>query len=292
MSMEANAPWRDEELLREKYVGEDLSTRDLACRWGCDKKTISNWLDKFGIDTPTQPDNPPWQDKEILEDLYINQGFTCPEIGQKLGVSGSTVDEWRRRLGVTRLYKREEWLDNKFNGEGLTIAQIAKEADCERKTVAEWLDKLGVRSEEDRPADYADEKPWHDAETLQELYHGEELSAKRVAKRLGCSPQTVRHWLIQFDIPRRSAGHTTIECEPSLQRKYPTISGDGETVLLHRFVAFAAGNMSFEELCDPQKVVHHRTNIPWDNRPENLKVMDLGEHTAMHGSSDYEPEVL
>jgi len=291
--MEANAPWRDEELLRQKYVDDGLSTRDLEAEWDCCRSTITNWLDKYGIETPSNPDNAPWQDKETLEKLYIDEGLTCPEIGDRFGVSGSTVDEWRRRLGVTRLYKREQWLDKKFNGEGLTIREIAEEADCARKTAAEWLDKLGVRSEEDRPADYVEEKAWHDPEMLKELYHGEELSAKRVADRLGCSPQTVRHWLIEFGIPRRSAGYTTIEREGAAPaRKYPMISGDGETILLHRFVAFASGEMSFEELCDPQKVVHHRTNIPWDNRPENLTVMDLAEHTSLHASSDYEPEVL
>jgi len=236
--------------------------------------------------------NAPWRDEELLRQKYVDESLSCAEIADELGCSGNTVDKWRRRFDIKPLYKNAEWLDKQFNEQNHTLTHIAEAADCSRKTVAEWVDKLGVRSEKDRPADYAEEKPWHDPETLERLYHGEELSAKRVAERLGCSPQTVRHWLIEFEIPRRSAGHTTIERESAPKRKYPTIQGDGRTVLLHRFVAFASGKMSFEELCDPQKVVHHRTNIGWDNRPKNLKVMDLGEHTSMHGKSDYKPEVV
>lgn len=296
MDEEANAPWRNETVLREKYVGEGLSTRDLAERWGCSRHTVSNWLDKFGIEKPSNPENPPWQDAEVLERLYIEQDLTCSEIGDRLGCSGHTVDKWRHRLGVTRLYKREGWLDEQYHEKDLYIHEIADKANTTHSTVAKWLDKLGVRSPEERPADYADEKPWHDPEVLQDLYHEQELSAARVADELECSQQTVRHWLIQFDIDRRPWWYRTEEKPDSLQRRYPTIEsshdGDRRTVLVHRFVAFAVGKMSFEELCDPNTIVHHRTNVGWDNRPENLQVMSRSEHMSLHASGDYEPETL
>jgi len=296
MSKQANAPWRDEELLRQKYVDEDLSTRDLSDLWGCSRKTVSNWLDKYDIETPSNPSGKPWQNKDALERLYVEENLTCAEIGDRLGCSGHTVDKWRRRHGIKPLHKRRAWLDERFNGKGWSIKKIADRANSNRKTVAEWLDKLGVRSPEDKPADYADSKPWHDPERLQELYHGQELSAKRVADVMGCSPQTVRHWLIEFDIERRAASYRTVELSDNPQRRYPTIydSHDGESsgVLIHRFVAYAVGKMSFEELCDPNMVVHHRTNVGWDNRPENLEVMSRSEHMSLHGQGDYEPETL
>jgi transposase-like protein len=292
MSEQANAPWRDESLLRQKYVDEGLSTRELRDLWGCSRKTVSNWLDKYDIETPENPDNPPWQDKETLERLYIDEQLTCAEIGDRLGCSGHTADKWRQRHGIKPLHKRREWLETQYHDNDLYIKEIAEKCRACRKTVAEWLDKLEVRTEEDRPADYADEKPWQDPEVLRELYHEQELSAKRVADELGCATQTVRHWMIEHDIERRPWYHRTTDTPPSTQRRYPTIEGPHSTVLIHRFVAFATGKMSFEELCDPNIIVHHRTNVGWDNRPENLEVMTRSEHMKIHGRNDYTPETL
>lgn len=292
MSSDTDAPWRDEALLRKKYVDEELSTRELTEIWDCSRKTISNWLDRFGIETPSNPDNPPWQDKDTLEKLYIDEGLTCPEIGERLGCSGRTVDKWRKRLGVLPLYKRKEWMHKQFNEKDRSILEIAKRADSNRKTVSEWLDKLGVRAEKDLPASYADEKPWHDPDRLEELYHGKELSAARVADEMGCSPQTVRHWLIEFGIERRSCSYRTIDTVDSIQRRYPTITGDHSTILIHRFLSYAVGKIDFQELCDPDCVIHHRTNVGWDNRPENLEPMSRSEHMSLHGKADYEPEVV
>lgn len=105
---------------------------------------------------------------------------------------------------------------------------------------------------------------------------------------MGCSPQTVRHWLIEYDIERRPSSYRTVETSDSPQRRYPTVKG----VLVHRFLAYATGKMSFEELCDRDMVVHHRTNVGWDNRPDNLEVMTRSDHMKMHGKADYEPEVF
>jgi transposase len=240
----------------------------------------------------TKEANAPWRDEELLRQKYIDERMSCPEIAEELGCSGRTVDKWRRRYGINPLYKRRDWLDEQYNEKDRYIVEIAEETRGSRRTVAEWLDKLGVRTAEDRPADYNDEKPWHDPERLRELYHGEELSAARVADEMGCSPQTVRHWLIEFGIERRSCNHRTIDTPDSIQRRYPTVSGGHSTVLIHRFLAYAVGKMSFDELCDPDIVVHHRSNVGWDNRPENLEVMSRSDHMSLHGRDDYEPETF
>jgi len=238
----------------------------------------------------------PWRDEELLRQKYLHEDLTCDEIGEELGCSGHTVDKWRRKYGIEPLYKEKNWLHEKYNQEGLYISEISDLANCSRRTVTKWLDKLNVRKPEDRPADYADEKPWHDKERLKELYHGEDLSAKRVAEEMGCSPQTVRHWLIEFDIPRRPWYYRTAESEGQPQRPYPSVkdsyNGNKSEVLIHRLLCYAVGKIAFEELCDPNTVIHHRTNIPWDNRPENLQAMSRSEHMRLHAQSDYEPEVL
>lgn len=45
----------------------------------------------------------------------------------------------------------------------------------------------------------------------------------------------------------------------------------------------------------PGEVVHHVNGDPSDNRPENLRVMEHGEHVRLHiaqESADYNPETL
>lgn len=43
-------PWMDEGVLREEYVENGRSSYDLAEEWGCDSKTVRNWLDRHGIE--------------------------------------------------------------------------------------------------------------------------------------------------------------------------------------------------------------------------------------------------
>ena len=42
-----------------------------------------------------------------------------------------------------------------------------------------------------------------DKETLKKLYWGEGLTLRQVGKRLGVYSSTIRHWMIDYDIPRR-----------------------------------------------------------------------------------------
>lgn len=46
-------PWQDEDKLREKYVEEGYSSRELAEEWGCSKMPILKALEKFGIEKTT-----------------------------------------------------------------------------------------------------------------------------------------------------------------------------------------------------------------------------------------------
>jgi len=51
MSTESNkCPWREKENLVREYVEKGRSSYDIADEWGCDSKTVRNWLERFGID--------------------------------------------------------------------------------------------------------------------------------------------------------------------------------------------------------------------------------------------------
>jgi len=56
------------------------------------------------------------------------------------------------------------------------------------------------------------------------------------------------------------------------------VNGVQKSVRLHRLVAVA--EYGYDAVVD--KSVHHESNIPWDNRPENLEPMTRAEHRSLH----------
>jgi len=100
--MEANAPWRDEETLRQKYWVEGKSLTVVGDELGCTKDTIAKWLRKNGLgvrDAPGDP-NADYRDKELLEKLYWDEGLSTIAIADKLDCSKETVQRWMGRFGI------------------------------------------------------------------------------------------------------------------------------------------------------------------------------------------------
>jgi len=64
-----------------------------------------------------------------------------------------------------------------------------------------------------------------------------------------------------------------------------------QTVSIHRLCAVAWFGFS---AVDQNTVVHHKSNIPWDNREDNIEPMDRETHSNMHESpatGEWTPEV-
>ena len=72
-------------------------------------------------------------------------------------------------------------------------------------------------------------------------------------------------------------GHFQIDYEG--YHRFKTQIGESRyTVGIHRLVAVA--EFGLENTAG--NVVHHKNNIPWDNRPENLELMGHAEHARYH----------
>lgn len=277
-----HAPWRDEETLRQKYSVEERSARELAGEWDCNKTTITNWLRKFDIPVRnSHMEQSPWQDEGTLRELYIGEGLTCEAVGEELGCSGRTVQKWLKRHGLYRAYRNAEWLDKKFNEENLYLKEIADAANTNTHTIREWLDKHGIRSEADRPAKA--NGVHKDPDVVERLYWDEELSCKRIAGRLGCSPSAVRQTMLENDIPRRPPWKEPEVSLYTAQSGYETVSCGNTAFHFHRLLAIANGE-------DPHKVfsgeyhVHHKIPIPWLNMPDNIELLTVSEHMSLHAS--------
>jgi len=125
-------------------------------------------------------------------------------------------------------------------------------------------------------------RPYTDKETLKHLYCDKEYTQTYIAKRLGCSRGTVRNWLNKHGIERRPQG---LEKPPTLsmmpngrERFVSNFDGRQDSVLHHRLIAVA--EHGYDAVCET--VVHHKNNIPWDNRPSNLELLTRKEHQRHH----------
>lgn len=136
----------------------------------------------------------------------------------------------------------------------------------------------------------AESYPWRDRELLKELYWGDMLPTTQIGELLDCSPSTVSTWLDKHSIRRRTRSQAAHNGHGSLYEvPYSThprghefwqssYRCEDETVYVHRLVAVS--EYGFDAVAGND--VHHKNDIPWDNRPENLELMTHGEHSIHH----------
>jgi len=190
----------------------------------------------------------PYQDKKTLRELYINREMSQTSIAEKFDVSPATISKYLRRNSIPT------------RGGGAKVK-------------------------------YPD---LHDEEWLREQYHGEGKSARDIAAEKGVDKSTVLDGLRECGISRRDTstatsmgmdkGRSGFRTHP---RGYEMASSRGSErawgVGIHQLVAIANG-------ADPHNIfsgvsgyhVHHKNEIPWDNRPENLEVMSNSKHRSYH----------
>lgn len=188
-------------------------------------------------------EKPPWRQKDVLHELYHEREMTMDEVAEEVGCGYSTVSYWLRKLGV-----REGFPDVEVGDVG--------------------------------------EKPWKDEELMKRLYIEEGLSGSEIAMVLDCSTGGVATWLDKHDIEKRTMSEAMMNRDGSLHKAnfntHPTrgyeywAPGDNH-VNVHRLMMVA--EHGFDEVCG--KHVHHKNDIPWDNRYDNLELLTMGEHSSI-----------
>lgn len=151
----------------------------------------------------------------------------------------------------------------------------------EGKSVSEILEKA--------PA----EKPYRSKTVLRELYHDHGYSTHEIADFLGCAQSTVRNWMDKHGIESRTISEAKWLKSPNSPNwvrlrvqegghvKWKiSIDGVDRSISVHRLLAVAKYGIKEVE----GKVVHHKNEIPWDNRPDNIELMELGDHSRHHST--------
>lgn len=139
-------------------------------------------------------------------------------------------------------------------------------------------------------ADNTADHPWHDESLLREMYYDQKMGICEIGEELGCAPPTVRKWMNRFDLPRRSLAEARAVsreygksvCFYTREKGYEIAHNihrsQKDSVYIHRLLAVA--EFGFDAVSGIQ--VHHKNHIPWDNRAENIELMDPSSHQTHH----------
>lgn len=189
-----------------------------------------------------------------------------------------------------RKHDDPDWLYEQYWEKGLTIPEIAEKTSYSQATISRRMEEHGIPRERGRSHDR--KKHW-DEEWLREKYWDEGLSTFEIASICGVDDEAVRQMMKRRGIERREPTFEWYDHVPL------RMDGTGHLVWrhshqkeldlvgVHRLVAIADG-------ADPHRVfgedtvVHHENNIPFDNRPPNLTLMDADEHIRHHGREYHE----
>ena len=124
---------------------------------------------------------------------------------------------------------------------------------------------------------------YHQKETLERLYWGEEMSLPDIGNKFGVSHVCILNWMNRHEIPRRER---TAEKPPHFgkddrgyERFVHVIGGERQQVYHHRLLAVA--KYGFEAVRD--RHVHHKNGCKYDNRLENIELLTNSEHARKHG---------
>lgn len=164
-----------------------------------------------------------------------------------------------------------------YHGERMTQKEVAAELGCSKATIISRMDEYDIPTLD--PGGGDPNAPWKDEDTLREMYHDDRMYLTEIGDELGADEATIRHWMDNFDIERVPMG--TRVRPPSVWTDtcgYEVVEPDGDRAPIHRLVAVA--EYGFDAVADND--VHHRNNVPWDNRPSNLEPIDHADHARHH----------
>ena len=204
-----DAPWRDEEILRELYVERGMTTVEVGNELGCADVTVSNWLKKFDIEVApsvaeANPDVPDAaRDPDLIRELYVEQDMSVLAIAGEIGCSDTPI---RTVINEHGMEKRRPWRDEQtlrrlHLEEELAPGEIANELGCSFQTVTRWIGIHDIPQKRYYPRTA---RFLHDEEDLRERYVGREMSVYDIADEAGCTSKTVCNWLARHDIEARS----------------------------------------------------------------------------------------
>lgn len=259
----------DPEWLREKYHEEEMTQTEMAELAGVGNSTIGRQMRVNNIETRTAQESREVRGTYDHSENYGQADYTDPE-----------------------------WLRKNHRDEGMTMAEMGDLAGVGATTIRTHMDKndIPVRSTAEsrkRRGTYeSNEGKIHfDEEWLRAKYYGEYWSVGDMAEEAGVPSSSITYQMDKYDMDRRPGFVTHVMKNPGAG--FVHANNDGYEIVkhsvddhtysyfIHRLVAIA--EWGYDEVDGKQ--VHHKNSIPWDNRGDNLQLIDShSEHMKLHGA--------
>jgi len=188
----ASKPYHDANVLRRLYHNEKKSIPEIAKSFGVSYRTIWNWMDKHNIERRERSERSKLSKlKQPAHYKFQNsKGYECWHTqldGEKYYVSVHrllAVSEY----GYDAVCGKDVHHDNgvKFDNRPSNITLIDK-------------GKHGSV----HGGESSTRQPYWDKETLNELYHGENMNQKQIAEKYDVSVVTIRKWMKRLGVNTR-----------------------------------------------------------------------------------------
>jgi len=131
-------------------------------------------------------------------------------------------------------------------------------------------------------------KDYRDGDVLRSMYIDRGMSMREIADHFDVDNSTISKWANRNGIQTRPKGRhrsphmgVSVDAEDGYEYvQHRESDGSVKKVKIHRLAAVAWCGL--DEVAG--SVVHHKNEIPWDNREGNLKTMSRTEHSKHHAS--------
>jgi len=165
---------------------------------------------------------------------------------------------------------------------------VDKEPDSDKSTECRYCDRdFESYSARRKHEGISHKEPYQDKDTLEELYLNEKMSMADIGEHFDVPPTRIGYWLDKHDIETRDV-HAHHSRDTAIYRMddrgymvwsaWNSEKGQNEYMVVHRLLAVA--EYGVEAVAG--KVVHHKNDHKWDNRPENIELMTAEEHSRHH----------
>ena len=126
---------------------------------------------------------------------------------------------------------------------------------------------------------------YRDEEWLRDKIRNDGLYDREIASICDVSQSTISTWRRKFDIPTARSLEPIRTCDINGYVGWsPKVNGNSYTVYVHRLLAVA--EYGVEAVANNH--VHHKNEIRWDNRPENIGLKSPRKHADHHQDNDSE----
>jgi len=230
--------------------------------------------------------------KNILTDMYYNQGLTQEQISQLVGIPRTTITRWIKKYNVPRPKKfniEKNELYYLYWNKKMTQREIAKKFGVSQRTIANKMKEYNIPTRNGRrrteyPCTYED---------LYDLYWNKGLSTSEIAKIAELCDGSVVSLLRRRGIPRRSRSEAAKNYYAKGHRPASWKGGrryNRGYVLIHRPNHPKADRHGYirEHLLVWEEhhkkalpegwVIHHINGVKDDNRIENLVALPRKKH--------------